>query len=526
MTKLYYRATVLSFTFIKNKVVMLITLKQLVIATYQPWVAQWAGNMHYKEMIILMDAMTDDSDIRLNGADRIQPRNWDFLPNSTVMADWWRYPYQSINAANYAIETIPSLLEQGYSQEAINPLIAEARFIRGYDYLYLVTLYGEVPLITKTLSSFEEFSQPRASIQAIYEQILSDFSFAKENLTDDGGGYEGTPTKATGAAFLAKAYLYKRDFQQAEIAARDAIQIAEANGYGLVDDFAAIFDVDNEANKELLFYFSFARNDANYSTTMSVERNIRDLPGELQHIQGGEGWGYALPTGDLYYAFEEDDPRRGYTVLAPGDVFGLYNRTEPFTYNRADYNEECDLITWVETYEAGDTVLYDMQWSRTGLSPKKLTENLAGLTDVRYGGLDVPIMRMGDLYLILAEALAEQGNSEALLWVNKVRARVGLPGKTTIDGSLIDIVRHERRVELALEGQRLFDLMRWNNVKQVLGGGDAKLHVYSDCLEPSSSNRFINPTGLSKYPTDNVLLPIPQFEIDQNSEINSNNPGY
>jgi len=503
--------------------------KQLAIACYHPWTRKDLQYMHFKEFIILSDALTDDSDIRLNGAYRIQIRNWDFQPDHEVMTAWWTYIYQSINAANYAVEQIPTLLEKGITQDILNPYIAEARFMRAYDYLVLATFYGEVPLIDHPLSSSDEFSQPRASLDSIYAQIIGDFEFAKQKLSDSDDAYKGMPTKATAAAFLAKAYLYKEDYANAETAARSAVSIAESAGYKLIDDYMSIFSVDNEGNSELLFYFSFVRNNEDYSTTMSVERGIRDIPASLNHIQGGEGWGYALPDRDLYDEFEPSDPRRGYTIYAPGDVFGIYDSADPFTYTHKTYDNAGNLVTYSQTYNTGDTVRYDYQWSPTGMNVRKLTENMDGLTNVRYGGLDIPVMRMADLYLILAEALAEQGKDEALTWVNKVRARssVNMSPKTLADGSLRDIVRHERRVEFAMEGQRIFDLLRWDDVKEAFGDGSkVKLHFYSDYIT-DPSNRFRNPTsGLSKYPTDHILFPIPQNELDQNKTIVTNNPGY
>ena len=181
------------------------------------------------------------------------------------------------------------------------------------------------------------------------------------------------------------------------------------------------------------------------------------------------------------------------------------------------------------TYQTGDKVLYDYKWSPTGLNVKKLTEDLTGLTNVRYAGLDWPLMRMANLYLFLAEALAEQGDDEALVWVNKVRARpsVNMPPKTNADGSLVDIVRHERRVELAMEGERIFDLLRWDAVKTIFGDGkQVKYHYYSDYLPETSSDKYKTASGLSKYPTEHVLFPIPQYEMDQNQAITVNNPGY
>jgi len=503
--------------------------RKVVNACYNPWIRYGNQYMHFKEFIILSDVLTDDSDVRFNGSYRIQMRNWDFQPNHEVFHDWWMYIYQSVNAANYAIEQIPTLLEKKITQDKLDPYIAEARFIRAYDYLVLVTFWGEVPLIDHTLSSFEEFSQPRASIDSIYAQIISDFEFAKEKLLDNDIAYKGIPTKATAAAFLAKAYLYKKDYANAETAARSAVSIAEANGYKLIDDYMSIFSVNNEGNPELLFYFQFDRNNEFYSTVMSVERNIRDIPGELRQFQGGEGWGYALPDRDLYDAFEQGDPRRGYTILAPGDFLGIYNYATPFTYTDETYDNTGQLVTYSKTYNTGDTVRYDFQWSPVGMNVRKLTENLGGLTDVTYGGLDIPVMRMADLYLILAEALAEQGKDEALIWVNKVRARasVNMPAKTTADGTLRDIVRHERRVEFAMEGQRIFDLLRWDAVKEAFGNGSkVKRHFYSDYMS-DPSNRFRDPTsGLAKYPTDHILFPIPQYEMDQNKKIITNNPGY
>lgn len=497
---------------------------QLAVATVHPLVANI--QMYGKRFGIICDGLTDDSGLRLNGLVDVQ--DWDITPRQQYAVDWWKYTYQSINASNYALEMIPRLTEKGYSETDIAPYMAVARFMRGFNYMFLATFYGDVPLITKHLSSFEEYNQPRAPFSQVYEQIISDFKYAKENLTKDGGGYKGMPTRAAGAAYLAKAYLYSKDYAAAEKAAREAIQIAEADGYHLIDNYPDIFSVDNEQNPELLFYLSFERNSGLWEQDFSVERNVRDLPGKFKYIQGGDGWGYALPSRSLYDAYEPGDPRREYTIYYDGCPFGTYTPSEPYTYK--DYHYENGVETSEEiTYHSGDIVRYDYKWSPTGFNVKKLTEDLSGLTNVRYAGLDFPLMRMADLYLILAESLAEQDNEEALLWVNKVRARpsVNMPPRTKADGSLTDIVRHERRVELAMEGQRIFDLLRWDAVKSAFGDGTkVKLHFNSDFLPASSSDKYKRVPGLAKYPNDHVLFPIPQEEIDRNSSITENNPGY
>ncbi|KAA6332194.1 RagB/SusD family nutrient uptake outer membrane protein [termite gut metagenome] len=513
--------------------------KQLVVTAYSPWVQE--TQMYGKRFITICDGLTDDSGIRF-GPSYIQ--NWDILPiqGDDYPSDWWKFAYQSVNAANYAIEQIPKLKDMGFSDTQIDPYIAEARFLRGFDYLFLTTFYGDVPLITEPLTSFAEFSKPRVAVADVFEQIISDFTFAKDHLTTDGGGYKGTPTQATAAAYLAKAYLYKKDYPACETAARAAITLAEATGYQLIDDYASIFDQNNEANPELLFYFAFEANKSingtNDGNCWSVERGIRSgergLPLEFRPIvQGQEGWGYALPTRNLYDAFEDGDPRRTATIFAPGDDYGVYNGSSPFPYQQITYISGV-LTTTDVTYRPGDMVKYEFQWSPTGMNVKKLVENTTGI-NFRMAGLDAPLLRMADLYLFLAEALAEQEKDEALVWVNKVRKRAfgdDAHAKTKADGSLRDIVRHERRVELAMEGHRIFDLFRWDAIKKIFGNGGeqkVKLHFFSDergGAIDGENGMFKTAVGLKKYPTDHILFPIPQYEMDQNAAITSNNPGY
>lgn len=512
-----------SDNFLKN----LSSAQELVVAAFNPWVAQ--QQMYGKRFATICDALADDAGLRLNGNDLIQVLDWNITPVLNYPTDWWKYSYQSVNAANYAIQEIPKLKDKGFTDAELDPYIAVARFMRAYNYMFLTTFYGDVPLIMAPLSSFDQFSQPRTSVEEIYDKIIEDFSFAKDKLTKDGNGYKGMPTRATGAAYLAKAYLYRKDYVNAERTAREAIQIAEADGYYLIDDYESIFSIDNEQNPELLFYFAYERNSGIWEQNFCVERNVRDLPAELKYIQGGDGWGYCLPTRSLYDAYEPSDPRREYTLYYQGSVFGVYTPSSPLTLDYHSYDSEGNQVTTPITYNTGDKVIYDYKWSPTGLNVKKLTEDLTGLTNVRYAGLDWPAMRMADLYLYLAEALAEQGKEEALVWVNKVRSRpsVNMPPKSVADGSLVEIVRQERRVELAMEGVRIFDLLRWNAIKDIFGDGkQIKLHFYSDYMPATSSDKFKSVPGLAKYPTDHILFPIPQYEMDQNKSIVENNPGY
>lgn len=497
-----------------------------ITAAFNPW---WnSAFMYRRDLVIIMDAMTDDSYWRPSRSGSIQQERWDITPTHGPMGTYWSQAFSSINAANFAIEGIPTSSDPSFNEAAQQPYIAQARFMRAFSYLFLTTLYGDVPLITNPLSSFEEFHQPRASKSEVFEQIIQDFKFAIDNLPESWSNAIGAPTKATAAAYLAKTYLYNEDYVNAESAARDAILIAESTGYALIDNYESIFSEDNEKNPELLFYISYQSDVDGFGQNATIQRIARDVPGPMQSIWGSGGWGYALPQRDLYDAYEEGDPRREYTMYAPGDVFGTFSESEPFTYTHQKFDENTgEEIEYEVTYNPGDPVEYDHRWSPTGLNVKKSLSYVGDLTNVRWDGLDVPLMRMADLYLFLAEALAEQGKAEALDWVNKVRARpsVDMPPKTTADGDLVDIVRHERRVELAMEGLRLFDLMRWENLGEIFATPTSvKRHFYSDVLpDANTETRFDAPS--IELPT-NLLFPIPQSEIDQNDEINTNNPGY
>lgn len=497
-----------------------VSARSAVNSCYHPW-QYGSPTMLLRDMTILLDAMTDDSYWRTARSTSIALEMWNINPTHTNVTSWWRYPLESINAANFAIDNIPLSSDKNFTAKMQAPYIAEAKFFRAYSYLFLTSLYGGVPLFTSAVSESSEFYTPRSSKEVVLEQVIKDFTYAKNNLPEF-QSFKGAPTKATGAAFLAKAYLFAEEWENAEIAARSAVQIAESSGYALQDDYLSIWS--EEGNSELLFYWSFIENDQLYGQNMTVQRNSRDLPPELRIAINGDGWGYCLPQRDLYDSFEDGDPRREFTMYSPGNDYEIYPGPNDFTYTHERYNEMGEKENWDVTYKAGDMVEYDYRWSPTGLNVRKMTRSVKDLAAVEKSGMDIPVMRLAELYLILAEALAEQDDPEALDWINKVRARssVNMPNKTIGDGDLVALVRNERRVELAMEGLRLFDLIRWGIIDDVFDG-QVKRHFHSDFLEATSSLKFDTPIGnLSLDP----LFPIPQEEIDLNTAINNNNPGW
>lgn len=498
------------------------TARMAVNACYNPWVLG-GSNALQRDLTILLDAMTDDSYWRPNRNASIALERWDVSPTHDNVGAWWRMCYQSINAANFAIDNIPNSSDPSFTEEAQAVFIAEAKFFRAYNYLFLVTFYGDVPLFNKAVTTPEEVHKPRSPKADVFAQIIADFRYAADHLPAK-QDIPGTPNSAAAAAYLAKTYLHTGEWNKAELAAKEAVEAAEGAGFAMQDNYMSIWS--EEGNKELLFFWSFMHNSEDYGQNMTVQRLSRDLPAALRVAINGDGWGYALPQRDLYDAFEAGDPRREYTLYSPGQPYEVYPGPADFAYTHERLDESGNKVNWDVVYKAGDMVEYDYRWSPTGLNVRKMTRPVNDLANVRWDGLDIPVLRMAEVYLILAEALAEQGKAEALDWVNKVRQRpsVNMPAKTVADGDLVDMVRHERRVELAMEGLRVFDLIRWGELSNVFGDGTkVKRAFYSDFLPASSSNKYDAPVGNL---TLNPIFPLPQDELDNNNQINTNNPGW
>jgi starch-binding outer membrane protein, SusD/RagB family len=302
----------------------------------------------------------------------------------------------------------------------------------------------------------------------------------------------------------------------------------------MIDNYESVFREATEDNAETIFKFEFVKNSPDMGTNTTVQINVNPSENEFKNILG-EAWMYSLPQRSLYDEYEDDDPRRGYTIYAPGDFYGFYQSAQK-TFTLRDYNDAGNLVSYQRTIKPGDSVFFQYYWSQTGMGTKKMSTDLKDLTNVRWSGKDIPLMRMAELYLFLAEALAEQGKAEALDWINKVRARpsVNLPPRTIGDGrkgdtDLVSILRHERRVELAMECKRLFDVMRWKILEKIFQGENVKRHFYWMYLNATSDPKA-SPAVMYDQPVLQIpkhyRFPIPQEELDLNSLIDENNPGY
>lgn len=499
--------------------------KSAVVAIFANWNQRYTM---FPTGLQYLDLLTDDTFTRNLGV-RGKVNNYAIEGYDTTQdqfKDWWIYIYRSINDANFCIDYIPTSTDIRFTEEQQKPYIAVARFMRAFSYIYLTGLYGDVPLHKNFISRVEDSYKPRTKVNEVYDLIIEDLIYAKENLPEQWSVKEyGFPTKAAGAGMLAKAHLYRKDFLNAETAAKEAIQIADATGYELMDDYEFMMSQASQPNKEFIFAISFKENETTYGNINRglVERLPRGgdtpsgptLPPQIYAVMGGDGWGYILPSRDLYDEFEPGDPRRKYSMWIPGDFYGIYHG-ETFKYINPYTKEEL-------TYNEGDTIYYQEGWSPTFMNTRKMIASIAGLVSSAASGYDLPILRYAELLLIYAEALIENGKiNEGVEQINKVRTRpsVDMPQISAVDKTDATAkLRHERRIELNLEMQRIFDLRRWGIVEQELGAGLNSTKVLvrygDDTMYKGTQCEF----------PKHLLMPIPLGELDIN-EFMEQNPGY
>ncbi len=418
----------------------------------------------------ILDIMSDDAYKGSNPTDQesnVGP--YDFFgisPSQDGLDRWWNALYEGIRHTNVVIEKLPEIKMDEVKK---NNYIAQAKFLRALYYFDLVRAWGGVPKITV---SDPPLKATRATDAEIYDLIIADLNsaapFLIERSQQDKTDY-GRATKGSALSLLAKVYLFRGDFQNAY---NYATLVINSNEYDLDPDFGHTFSVLGQFNQESIFEIGALGKDGN--------DNGGNQYGNTQGVRGtpNKGWGFNRPSLDLIATFENGDPRKDATIIFLNEVIDditiLGDGTTPdITY--ADANKT--IIKEIECYN-------QKVWTPT-------SSNAEGW------GHNRRLIRYADVLLIASEAANEIGNSgDALKYLNMVRTRARngnntiLPDITSSDKqALKSIILHERRVELALEGHRYWDVIRTGNAAQIFG-----------------------PLGF--IVGKNELLPIPQSEID------------
>ena len=419
-----------------------------------------------------------------------QMKNFSQQPNNQTLDAAWGGLAKIILRSNAVIQALEgSAGTEAFTLEQRNRLVGQAYFLRGYAFFLGVRTFGEqpvsvdgsvrgFPLILSPATERDEALVPRATVDEVYAQIIMDFESAETLLPVSWtGGDLGRATSGAASAFLGKVYLYQENWERA-IEYFD--KIINNASYQLLANFGDNFNGAGENGSESIFEIQFSR-----------ESPVNGFGGGPGHVYATrhappqlDGWGNVFVPVENYNRIQ-DDPRADATVIKPGDFL-------PFA------NEE---------YVGSGTEDY---------RPRKFIDiNSGQINNPPFGqyngGINMPVMRLADVYLMYAEAQNENGNTVvALEYVNKVRRRAyGEPidSPSTIadiavggGAPLLDAIQEERYIELFGEGHRWFDLLRWELADDVLG-----------------SRGFI--------PGTHEAMPIPLDETQLNTAMVQNN-GY
>ncbi|WP_300792251.1 RagB/SusD family nutrient uptake outer membrane protein [uncultured Bacteroides sp.] len=420
-------------------------------------------------------------------------------------SNYWNANYELIKRCNLLLSKVEGIPMEDTSKNAIK---AEAIALRALGYCNLISLYRDVPYITEPLT-LENPEAPKELKKNIVDNILADLKTNNPSLPDKGTEQKGRMSKEAAYAIMGRIALFDARWDDAIEAYNNVIGKVSLFKSGDGSDFEAnfrnLFKEENEGCDEVLLSVHFTGPGLKEGSTFGVcwsaplnaieaSMNLCDdfycidgLPIDKSQLFKGskEKGGHTRENPD-YARYENRDPRLKATLMLPG-----------MTWNGKEYTNNLP---------AKSTACI-LKW----FTP----ENTANEYD---GSLDYYIIRYAEVLLSMAEAKVEKGlpQAEITQYVNEVRARVGMPAVEEVEGKdlsqdqLRDIVRHERRVELAFEDLRLADLYRWGEWKNAVERMKHDKEFYGDDFAVYDFSY--------RGPQDEVW-PIPQGEIDTNKQL-------
>lgn len=441
---------------------------QRLIASVYSKLYDW--NVHTFSWIGISSITSDDADKGSDpgdaGTDKDVLDGWTFDANSLSFDEVWIGNFEGIGRATYALKFIPGM---NIAPADKDRYIGEAKLLRAYFYWNLVRTFGGVPKIDHVLESQADIQAAsiRVSAAEIYAFIEEDLNDALSKLPVAVNATEnGRVTKGAVQALLAKVSLYQQKWAGAK-AMCDAI--ISGNQYSLLSNYALIWRESGEFSSESIWEVNAIGTTPNKGVEGYFVTQAPRGP-------GGLGWGFNTPTSDLYNAYEPGDLRRAATIMQRGQTLW-----DGFTVNAGAPNQYYNYKSYVS----------------------KTSESFNG--DDWNCNKNIRLFRFGEILLIKAEAENELNDTTASKTsLNQLRVRAGLLPIAAINQTLLrNNIYKERRVEMAFEHDRMFDLMRTGRAATIL---------------QAAGKSYISPK--------NDLFPIPQHEISLSAGRITQNPGY
>ncbi len=396
----------------------------------------------------------------------------DDMIHSTVndqLRNIWNWMYAGINRCNYIFE-----FQDKIEFEGKDHVLGQTSFLRAYYYFELVKFFGDVPLPVDARVTFENSTSfDRMQSEEVYAQMEKDLLFAAENLPEL-QVVKGRVTKGAALALLGKIYLYQDKFSDA---ATTLDLVINSNAYSLHEDYSTLFLQVGENGTESVFEVQYSNEQgAGFDCLQCSEGNVAVGFNGIRAYSGptyADGFSFNVPVQELVDDFEANDLRLAPTILD------------------------------IEAFAAVEDIQYGEGYEHTGYYNHKyiprIGENfqdphLTNSTNYR-------AIRYADVLLMAAEAYNRGGisDSKAVEYLNIVRDRAGLLAVEATGSELTDIIFHERRIELAGEGHRFFDLVRTGKAAESIDGFQSGKHE---------------------------LFPIPLIEIELGGNRWAQNPGY
>jgi len=485
------------------------TAQELVISCYDIYQSSWPI-MYASVISVPGDYRSDDA---YNGGDpnprvniegnRIKISEMEIFDNNPAVSETWTFYWGGVWRNNVAIEKISKIPDSEFDEGFKNQYIAEAKFLRAYNYSFLVKIFGDVPVIDHPLSP-DEYNQSRDKKTEVFDFIISDLRYAIKYLPLKNGIDAGRATRGAAMYLLTNILIHEAGTDMSSPNWKLAYDVADSlmNGpyageYNLLSNYQDIWKEGNDFNDETIFEIVNNNNIKTEQTSYVCylyPRYVTNLSGERE---GSWGWGNCVPSQDLVDEFETnddygdpvewEDPRLQYSIWREGDIVPL---------GAGDSEKLNDsLPVWLDDTEDGYyTKKYWLNAEPTAFESP----------------INQKVFRYSDLILFYAEAayyIGKEGEARTALNMIRERARQGqpsnvLPDVTSSGEELLHAIWHERRVELCMEHHRFYDLVRQNRVGQVL-----------------------RDFGVNFVDGKHEVYPIPQTEIDLNPNLKQN-PNY
>lgn len=448
------------------------------------------------------------------------------LPSPNYTAPGYYSPITRANVFFANIEEAP------IEEDIKNRMIGEMKVIRAYSYLRLISFYGGVPLITTPFSLTDDFNVPRSSYEECMAFIVKELQEATDLLPlEYDAANKGRVTKGAAMAILSRALLYdaspyydrsvsNTDQAKWQKAAEAAKAVIDLGIYELFPDYKTLFLESEAYNSEIIWARPF-------NTEVDRETYV-----ELsQYPNGYNGFGQVHPLHNIVDDYEtlngklpKDDPTY--------DPQNPYANRDPRFYASILYDGAPFKGREVETFlpggkDSNEGALSPHNATLTGYYERKfLDESITNPSSTNAGSTPWTYIRLAEIYLNYAEAMYNLGNEEVCReYINKIRKRpsVNMPEVTESGPALLARLQNERRIELAFEEHRYFDVRRWRIAPQVLSEDSERMTITKDA---SGKKTYKVETFQERNFNDrNYLMPIPQAEIEKNPLL-VQNPGY